>query len=710
MAFLGEKLDRNNIIGNKLEVSLPLSSLLGLKLQGQLHRELMDSIYDLIELDNPMKDLQFNEEERQYLETMLTIDELPEILAINNLDELTLKDVKEKIIPEFNEKFNELRKEYRGLEKDTAKSLINKSLHFILTREKNEYTEKMIQAAENLPIPKESESLFYGNWFLIGDKIKKTINSKIESIEEIIKDDDKKLGELKQELRKQADNYITEIRTRMDKEEIKKLAFHSELGSKEENYILSLGNKLATEGSIIIPKIKSVTEHMGKDLTDLIKYQFPDKDIYCIEEASNSKDASAKYIKYIFFKNGLVMEDDGQAMDRAHFFEAYPFPYISIKKGKLNIGRFGAGSKAKLVEVMENKGEIFVESNPEGEDAMMNRYFMFNDELHIGFTLSDKKTPGLKISMLMPNLTKEGIANKKQLIKKKLKHFDPKKMDILLEKSKVNKDSLLRKENVQTIDYKGEPNRIYFNPEKKGEITFLSGEVDINHMKTPFELVMEIPLQFQPIEGRNDFVYTEELREYMANVFRKTILPRLKTGQKSLEWFVSNNLNQNPFQQFEQFATKDEMIDFYKLIFTDKDLTKDSKMVKITDGDAETLNRLVNHDIFIKGRNSEIDYMITLEEYAETTKTQDTDKTLFDIKKSMVMHETGLDYKEGKFHKKTRKITPIYVNDACFEEPFFYSRKNNCLLINTDHKAFSLEDKSKKDFYISQMLKVAANG
>ena len=119
---------------------------------------------------------------------------------------------------------------------------------------------------------------------------------------------------------------------------------------------------------------------------------------------------------------------------------------------------------------------------------------------------------------------------------------------------------------------------------------------------------------------------------------------------------------------------------------------------------------IINYDIFLKGRNSEISYMINLEEYAETTKDDKTEKILFDIKKSMVMHETGIGYKEGKFHKKTRKMTPIYVRNPRFEEPFFYSRKNNCLLINISHKCFDMKNEAKKNFYISQMLKATTNG
>ncbi len=224
---------------------------------------------------------------------------------------------------------------------------------------------------------------------------------------------------------------------------------------------------------------------------------------------------------------------------------------------------------------------------------------------------------------------------------------------------------------------------------------------------------MELPLQFQPIEGRNDFIYTEELRQYLTDVFRKAILPRLEGKRKCAEWLVSNNINQNPFYHFERFANKEEIIRFYKNIYPKKELTQKSRIVNIPRGNVTNLNEVIPADLFLENRKYKSSYLLSIEEYyqlSEKENPQKSEDAKFCIKKAMAKHETGLTFSDGYFMKKNKKITPAYMLSLNHEDPFYFNKENNLLLINMNHKAFEMRDEERKDFYISQILRVAANG
>lgn len=700
------------LLKGMLEVSAPLSSLLGLKLQGEHYQNFMGHVYNLTEIKNPANDIKISPKEKDYLETLLTIEEIPEIIRLENIEELTLGQIKKDIIQDFDQKFIQLRKSYNSLDKEKAKTFINKSLHLVLASKNVPGLEGFVRLAEELPIPQNSDLLFYNNWFLVGEKFKQKLNSNLEFIEQKLESigKDRQVRELKEELAEKSKHYITELRNIIKIPEIQKLIIYSGL----EESSLKIANNLVTYGSLILPKLRKVTEHTGKDLDDLIRYQFPDKDLYCIEEASNSKDAQAKTVKYKFYSNGLTVEDDGYGMEKKMFCEEYPFPYLSVKKGELNIGRFGAGSKAKLIEVLKHNGEVIVESKSDNTTAMIQRYFLHGPDIYLGFSKSDKKTTGTKVVVISPDRTKSDKANQKNLMLERLSYFDPNKILIMMGKRKINKNSLLRESGIRSLAYNHEKNRIYFNPEKKGELVFLSGEVLISKLKTPFQLVVEIPLQFQPVEGRNDFVYAEELKLYLADVFRKTIAPRLREGNKEgLEWFISNNLNQNPFYQFEQFANKREILMFYGLLYPEKDLKEKTKMINIPKGDVEYLNNLVQSDLFLKNKKHKPSYLLSIEEYSQLSESENHEKIReikFGIKKAMVQHETGLTFQEDYLMKRSRRITPAYLTRLNHTDPFYFNSENDLLLVNIFHKAFSLEDEARKNFYISQILKVATNG
>ncbi len=207
----------------------------------------------------------------------------------------------------------------------------------------------------------------------------------------------------------------------------------------------------------------------------------------------------------------------------------------------------------------------------------------------------------------------------------RLSHFNPDKIQVITGNKTINKNSLLRESEIETIAYKEEKNRIHFNAEKTGNLVLLSGEVLISKTKTPFQLVIEMPLHFQPVEGRNDFVYTEDLKLYLADIFRKTIMPKLgEDKRKCLEWFISNNTNQNPFYQFEQFANKKEIINFYKLLHPDKELSEEkTRIINIPRGNIEDLNNIACSDLFLKNRKHKPDYLLTTEEYSRLSENQE---------------------------------------------------------------------------------------
>ncbi|MDP2907912.1 MAG: hypothetical protein Q8O03_08290 [Nanoarchaeota archaeon] len=711
--LLKRELSKEKILSKDvLEVSTPLSSLMGLKLQGEKYQGFMNQIYRLIEAENPSRTVKACVKEKDYLEALLAIEELPSITSLEDIENLTLSQAKDKAVKDFDQKFDQLRKSYNSLKQEKAKALINKSLHFILASKNVPELEGFVKLAEELPIPKNSDLIFYNNWFLMGEKFKQKLNSNIECIEQKLEgtEKDMQLRELKEELAEKSKHYITELRNIIEIPEIQKLITITGL----EDSSLRIANNLVIYGSLILPKLRKVTEHTGKDLDDLIRYQFPDKDLYCIEEASNSKDAQAKNVNYKFFSNGLIIEDDGHGMARNMFCEEYPFPYLSVKKGELNIGRFGAGSKAKLIEVLKHEGEVFVESKSDDTTAVMQRYFLHDSTLYLGFSKSEKAKTGTKVTMISPDRTKEDKANQKKLMTERLSHFDPNKILVRMGIKTINKNSLLRKPEIETIAYNGEKNRTYFNPEKKGELVLLSGEVLISKLKTPFQLAIEVPLKVQPVEGRNDFVYTEDLKVYLTEVFRKTITPRLgKDNKKCLEWFVHNNINQNPFYQFEQFANKEEITSFYQLLYPKKDLKEQTRIINLPRGDVEDLNSVVNSDLFLKNRKHKPSYLLSIEEYHQSSENENLKKvkeTSFNIKKAMTKHETGLTFPDYYLMKKSKKIIPIYLSSINYQSPFYFNSENNLLLINISHKSFSMEDEAKKDFYISQMLKVAANG
>ncbi len=91
--ILYPKISRDKLIGNTLEISLPLSSLLGLKLQEESYQRLMNLIYDAIEIENPMKGLKASQEEKTCLETLLSIEDIPKIIKIENIEEKTPDEI-----------------------------------------------------------------------------------------------------------------------------------------------------------------------------------------------------------------------------------------------------------------------------------------------------------------------------------------------------------------------------------------------------------------------------------------------------------------------------------------------------------------------------------------------------------------------------------------------------------------------------------------
>ncbi|MBM3199738.1 hypothetical protein FJZ53_02285 [Candidatus Woesearchaeota archaeon] len=693
--------------GENIEIAIPLASLLGLKLQGQPHQNFMSLVYSLIE-EKPTI-IPPKEEEKDSLETLIALEDVNNVIKTDCAGEKSLNNIRDGAIQDFDQKFNSLRHEYNHLEKDKAKTLINKSLHFLLSQKDTSLT-PLLNAAEKLPIQKDSNLRYYHNWFLVGERLKQELNKSFEIIAKNLEEQDlnKPIKELKQELNQKSVKYSEELNRSLENKYISLLVQQLGLSKNEQAKAL---HSLATVNTMVLPKLRTVTDHTSKDLTDLIKYQFPDKDLYCIEEASNSKDAQAKTVKYEFFTNGLTIEDDGHGMGEKMFFEEYPFPYLSVKHGELNIGRFGAGAKAKLVEVLKNNGEVIVETKTRQGKALKQRYFMHDQELYISFSKSDKTKTGTKVTILSPKRSKEDEANQKSLIRERLSYFDPNKTTVISGKEKINRNSALKKEAVEDIVYKDEHNKTYFSTEKKGDVVLLSGGVLISKSKAPFNLIIEVPLRFQPVEGRNDFVYSEDLREYMAQVFRQAILPKL--DKKSAEWFMNNNVNQNPFYQFEQKTSKEEIIKFYNTLYPEKKISQDTAIINLPKGEVNRLNSLTDKALFVKNRKHKPPYLLSIEEYSllsEQKKSDKTEETKYSIQEAMAKHETGLNYADNSFMKRSRKITPVYLDSMNHDTPFYYNQENSMLLINMNHKAFRMKDEAKKSFYLSQMLRIATNG
>ncbi|MFH1637597.1 MAG: ATP-binding protein [Candidatus Woesearchaeota archaeon] len=698
MTLLGLKTKSPVQKTDKLEVAMPLYVLPALKQQNSAYNRLFEKLYPIIGMKNPL--LGINPEES--VDALIAIEKLSS--AISFQESCKVSSLKESLNKEWDNAFETLTDAYKRLPNVKAREFVNKPLSFIRNYSEDSQLTGFINAANSLPLQQGSELLYYSNWFLAGEKLKQEIGSLTAIINKAAKKD-KSIAQLKEELNSQSSDYQSELVRGIKEESI--LALLSEFRVSEGFDLVKIAHALAKTGSLILPKPETVTEHTAKDLDDLIEFQFSDPNSYLIEEASNSRDANASWIRYKFFEEGIVIEDNGDGMGKEQFFKEYPLSYISIKKNRFSIGRFGAGSKAKLVEVLKNKGEAYVEAKAAGEEALAQRYFMHDSMLHIGFRHSDLKHNGLRITVSSKS-NKEKEKGQEKLIKEKLQYFNPGRIKVIASGKNINKKSILRKRgSIDVFSVNDEESRVHFNPKKEGGLIYLSGEVLISRINAPFYAVIDVPLQFQPVEGRNDFVYSERLCHYISEVFSKAFLPKLEKLQKKkcIEWFASNSNNRNPCNHFMQAGSREDILRLYRCMYPQKSIASNSRIVAVK-GKIEKLNSIVQEDIFVNMAN--VAHSITAEEYASLCQNPEASEA---VRQAISTGSSSFTIsEEGKIGRKGHEVAEVFYKGITADNPFYFSRPDSMLLINTSHKAFSIDQEERQNFYLSEMMRIAGNG
>ena len=677
---------------------------------------------------------------------------------------------------------------YERLKYERLKNERLKDEQLMNKKGEDEKLKEFILAARDIPLQPDSGFLNNGCWTLLQERIEKDFTSRIESLEKVIdtsglnkkyaKQDDKNdagnntpiLSIIKTAIQTKTIKYRGEVLRRITQSHLMSLLASSQFNIGQvntENYwqLTLLAHEMVKEGALILPRPSAVTAHTERDLNDLIEFQFPDDKQYLIEEVSNSRDAKADYVRFDFYQNGLTIEDNGIGMPAEFFFKRYSLPYITLKNGRIKIGRFGVGAKAKLVEVLKHNNVIYVETRDEsieGEEAFRQRYFMHNSSLYVGFSKSELKQSGTRISIVSnPKIAEERVKAMKAHIEDKVEYVEP-NFGIIVEGKQVNAESITEsiwhkeKDNVFVLDYKGEKARVYFKPvlsakeqqvQQKGKMVFLSGENKICAVPSPFFAVVEIPLQFQPVEGRDDFVYTQDLCRYLSSVFDKVMLPALRrkyhkkeyhekgssnqlsvkdekqsNNQLSIEecayWFLNTRINQNPFYYFEQLADKESIIQFYRLLYPSKEITISSNIVGLLNegtGSIGNLNKIIPRDLFIARRTYSPAYVMSLDEYIrlnemeKETKEDEPIKRCEEIMASIYgNHRNGFWIRENKVCLDDKPVKLLCLDELNHDGPFYFDRANCMLIINVSHKGFTLPQR-EREFYLTEMLRITEN-
>jgi hypothetical protein len=724
---------------NGLEISLPLYGLIGLYAESEQYQRFLSNLFQALTIDDPFQGFSSDEQASNMYQALVEIKSFRSRYSLQ--EGLTFTEASERVVSEIEASFAVLKERYNDLSLMVAKEFVNKSLAFIRGYEDNRGRDLsgLIEAAKALPISESSRFLNCGNWFLVADKIATDIKARAGSIQALLESEGlsgNPLSKLEQLLSEGSTAHQQELLRRIKLPEIISLigdrAFHT--GEVSDEYLKEVAQSTLVRRSLILLAPSASTTHIEKDLNDLVEYQFANDNQYLIEEESNSEDAGATGIKYDFLVEGTVIQDNGRGMNRTVFFEKYPMAYISFKEGNLNIGRFGVGSKAKLVEVIgkSERGEIrngtvYVEAC-DGHEAFMQRYFLHEGSLHIGFSRSSLAEKGVKITIVPTSVDPARREEQRKHILTQLKHVNPRRFEVVVDGVRVNQNSVLQREkDLKSIVYESREHKVFFDPLREGTLTALSGEKLIYEIPAPFSCVMEIPLQMDPIEGRTDLVYTDALRTYLCEVFRTALLPELvkrkdKEGtKKCLEWFLRNKTNQNPFYHFEQLAASGELMGFYTLLYPQKKFNEQSYLVEVENGASAKLNEIIPFDLFLANREHHPKYLLSLEQYVKI-KREEGEKEMDGVKKhcQSIMEEIFAHPRsEFKPQQEGGDLPPlklgsdpiylIYLRGMNYKRPFYFDLPNRLLLINIEHKSFQASEKARL-FYLTETLRIAAEG
>ncbi|MBI4453663.1 hypothetical protein HY636_03390 [Candidatus Woesearchaeota archaeon] len=837
--------------GKKLEVAISLSDLISLSLDTQAYGQFFENLYEAIEIDSSFHDYVSDSSTiscSQGLMGILSLErdyfsiEADILQGTEHYHAYSLEKLKEEMSKRLNHAFEALSQSYKLLSHNDAKEFVNKNLGYIRSlrntnnpAHQNDEVRAFVELAVNIPLPSSSPFLNNGSWTFLQEKVVGDFQSRIKALEEIVEKagiKEKRISEIKAEFERRTAGYKHELLSRIKQPAIMRLLSNApfnissnlpvntpvnipsrssqdlqsfqDLQSSQDSQLVAIAHSIITHGFLILPTPVQMSSYAEKDFNDLVEFQFPNDNQYLIEEVSNSRDAMAAQVEFRFYQNGLTIQDDGKSMSREFFFKSYPLPYITLKNGKVKIGRFGVGAKAKLAEVMKHHKEVIVETqdirNTSGtrdtrntkdarcarntrdglhstnscNDAFRQRYFMHNGLLYIAFSKSQLAQKGVRISVISDIYTKERAEAQRAILEKGVKYIPP-KFKVVVDGKQVNKTNFWEENKNKTtvLSYNGESARVYFEPLIKERLSdglvdklvgrraqttklvYLSGDNEICSIHAPFSGVIEIPLQFQPVEGRDDFVYTPELRRYLSDVFSKVILPNMEGAylsntvdvERCARWFLNTRSNQNPFYNFEQMGDKRDMIHFYKLLYFKKSLNHNSNIVSVSYASCDKLNELIPSDLFIVKRdNSQPHYVLTLDYYirltdsqrSEATKTTETtgiNETIKTTRISETIKTTETteikrycerimasvfeaqrhDFKlmKGKLFVNEKQARLLYTTELNHDSPFYYDASQRLLIINACHPSFyqvsSKEDKLKREFYLIEMLRIAQN-
>lgn len=859
---------------DNLEIAISLADLVALSLDSEIYDRFFIHVFRLTETTSPFHGFTYDDSYKIGFDALsvirrLTEDYCLEQSCLEQAEESTLPEFKDKLLEKVSEYFGRLKRSYRSLDIEDAKQFVNKPLGFIrdyplallsassstdmplkelslvgipsddvpsdYTRLKDLsprelHLREFVSSANTTLFPQNSRIWANGNWSLCSESVEGDIALRTEFIEETINKKlakfnmgGKRIGEIREILESETRVYQEELLRRIRTPDLQRLLadepfnihdvgdvanenntnMYNATGAStcEASQLIALAHIIVMSGALILPKPSTITSHSEKDLNDLVEYQFPDDKQYLIEEVSNSRDAKASHVMFRFYQNGLTIEDDGIGMTPEFFFKKYPLPYITLKNGRVKIGRFGVGAKAKLVEVVKHNGEVYVETRTEDRKAedgnikdritednnsfikskgdhclLRQRYFLHNGRLYVGFSQlqpaqnqgeqqqvqhqsvqhqsnpsqSSQQQRGVKITIISEDYCGKDdakIKEKKSHLADKLEYVNP-NFEVIVDGKRINASNILTRDNTQnntqgktqdnpnisTIKYLGELEKVYFEilkekEQHKGKLVFLSGENKICTVPAPFFGVIEIPLQFQPVEGRDDFVYTPELRQYFAMIFEEAMLPRLVDGYKAhtnasvhdaieacARWFLDKKHHQNPFAYFEQFAIRQKFVDFYKLLCQEKEIGDDSMIVASAGGIYRKLNQIIPNDLFVPRRESSPSYVISLDDYIRYSYLRHThpqkDKATKYAEDLMAQlfasQRVNFKINNSCVCLDGRPIMLLYLPQINHDNPFYFDRTNRMLVVNTSHASFALRE-PRRSFYLAEMLRIAEN-
>ena len=158
---------------SNLEIALPLYCLGALRQRRELFDELLRQIMRAVELPNPFRISEYDEEIANLFEAKIRITAmLGRDFGVSRLDDYTIYDFSDKINQEFSSNFREVMRCYQALTDLEARELLNKPLSYI--RDHPSQSTRIVDlknAVDELNLGKASSYWDYENWLDLEKKV-----------------------------------------------------------------------------------------------------------------------------------------------------------------------------------------------------------------------------------------------------------------------------------------------------------------------------------------------------------------------------------------------------------------------------------------------------------------------------------------------------------------------------------------------------------